>query len=100
MCDGTIIHDQAIDRLLDLNGKIAVISGGSSGIGFGTARLLALKGAVSVILDIDKKKGKKAVQDITALGGKADFIRCDVTKDSDCRLAIESIVGDVGRSYP
>ncbi len=87
----------AIDPLLDLGGKIAVISGGSSGIGYGTAELLALKGAVSVILDIDEKKGKEAVRTISILGGKADFIKCNVTADADCRSAIESIAKTHGR---
>ncbi|MCF6249310.1 MAG: SDR family oxidoreductase [Desulfobacula sp.] len=96
MYNTTFICDQETDCILDLNGKIAVISGGSSGIGFGTAKLLSLKGAVSVILDIDEKRGKKAVLDITALGGKAEFVACDVTRDSDCRLAIESIADTHG----
>ncbi len=91
MCNTTI------DPLLDLSGKIAVISGGSSGIGYGTAELLALKGAVSIILDIDEKKGKEAVRTISILGGKADFIKCNVTLDSDCRSAIASIAGTHGR---
>ena len=91
MCNTTI------DPLLDLSGKVAVISGGSSGIGYGTAELLALKGAVSVILDIDKKKGTQAVRTISILGGKADFIKCNVTSDSDCRSAIESIAKTRGR---
>jgi NAD(P)-dependent dehydrogenase (short-subunit alcohol dehydrogenase family) len=91
MCNTTI------DPLLDLSGKVAVISGGSSGIGYGTAELLALKGAVSVILDIDEKKGTQAVRTISILGGKADFIKCNVTSNSDCRSAIESIAKTHGR---
>jgi len=91
MCNTTI------DPLLDLSGKVAVISGGSSGIGYGTAELLALKGAVSIILDIDEGKGKEAVRTISILGGKADFIKCNVTSDSDCRSAIESIAKTRGR---
>lgn len=91
MCNTTI------DPLLDLSGKVAVISGGSSGIGYGTAELLALKGAVSVILDIDEEKGKEAVRTISILGGTADFIKCNVTSDADCRSAIASIAKNHGR---
>jgi len=88
---------ETIDSLVDLNGKIALISGGSSGIGYGTAELLALKGAVSVILDINQEQGKKAVEKITSLGGKADFIRCNVTRDHDCSAAVRSIAKAYGR---
>jgi len=62
------------DPLVDLTGKIAVISGGSSGIGFGTAQLLAEKGAVSVILDIDDKKGQEAIEAISDQGGGRPFL--------------------------
>lgn len=79
------------DSLIDLTGKVAVISGGSSGIGLGTAKLLAQKGAVSVILDIDEAKGRQAVKEISDSGGKARFIRCNVTDDADCRTAVAEI---------
>ncbi len=46
---------------------------------------------------IDKESGKIAVQKINALGGKAAFIACDVTKDSDCRSAVESVSNTHGR---
>ncbi len=79
------------DPLVDLTGKIAVISGGSSGIGFGTAQLLAEKGAVSVILDIDEEKGQEAIEAISDQGGKAFFIKCNVTSEKECRAAIEAV---------
>lgn len=84
---GEKIHDP----LVDLTGKIAVISGGSSGIGFGTAQLLASKGAVVVILGTNVQKGEQAAEKIAAQKGTAQFIRCDVTMDTDCRTAVETI---------
>jgi len=91
------MSNKTIDPLVDLNGKIALISGGSSGIGYGTAELLALKGAVSIILDINEIQGKKAVEKIIDLGGKADFIQCNVTRDQDCSSAVKSITETYGR---
>ncbi len=85
------------DSILDLTGKVAVISGGSSGIGYGTAELLACQGALSVILDIDEAKGQEAVKTITFMGHKAEFIACNVTSDKDCREAIESVARRHGR---
>lgn len=86
-----------IDPLLDLRGNVAVISGGSSGIGYGAAELLALKGAVSIILDIDAPHGEAAAGQISRLGGKAEFILCDVTSDKDCKTAIDKIHSRHGR---
>ena len=91
MCTGTT------DSLLDLSGKVAIVTGGSSGIGYGTAELLALKGAVSVILDIDEDNGRAAVESISKMGGKAEFIRCNVTSEADCRAAVEKIEEHHGR---
>ncbi len=85
------------DSILDLSGKVAIISGGSSGIGYGTAELLAMKGAVSVILDIDEERGKKSVETISSLGGKAEFIQCNVTSNADCKAAIDSVAQRHGR---
>lgn len=83
--------------MVDLKGKVAVISGGSSGIGFGTAMLLADKGAISVILDIDGEKGDQAVDKILKKGGKACYIKCDVTVAQDCRAAVEKVVEKFSR---
>lgn len=85
------------DSILDLSGKVAIISGGSSGIGYGTAELLALQGAVSVILDIDENSGKKSVETISKLGGKAEFIQCNVTSNADCKAAIDAVAQRHGR---
>jgi NAD(P)-dependent dehydrogenase (short-subunit alcohol dehydrogenase family) len=91
------MKNQIIDPLLDLDGRVAVISGGASGIGYGTAELFAMKGAVCVIVDIDKDTGRQAAARITDMGGKADFIMCNVTSDHDCRSCIESIKKKYGR---
>ena len=91
MCTGNA------DSILDLTGKVAIISGGSSGIGYGTAELVARQGALSVILDIDETKGKEAVKTITDMGCKAEFIACNVTSDMDCRTAVSSVAERHGR---
>jgi len=82
------------DSILSLNSKVAVITGGASGIGFSTAKLLAENGAVVVILDIDKNGGKLAAEKI---GNKARFYPCDVTKDNDCKNTVDAIVKEFGK---
>lgn len=47
-----------MDSILSLEGKVAVISGGASGIGLGTGKLLARYGAKVVLLDINQENGK------------------------------------------
>lgn len=86
-----------IDPLVNLQNKVAVISGGSSGIGYSTAELLSLKGAVSVILDINEGEGQKAIEKIKNLGGNARFIKCNVTSDQDCSAAIAKVNKEYGR---
>ncbi len=83
--------------LISLEEKVAVISGAASGIGLATAKRLAEVGADTALLDVDEDKGSKAVEDIHATGVQARFYRCDVTKETDCRKAAESIARDFGR---
>lgn len=82
---------------LNLEGKVAIISGGASGIGFGTGKLLAQYGAKVVLLDVNQEKGDKAVQEIVDEGNFAIFKKCDVTNNSQCKEVIESVEEQFGR---
>ena len=86
-----------IGNLLSLEGTVAVITGGSSGIGRGTAQLLAFAGAGIAILDVDEAGGMETVREIEAGGGAARYYRCDVTSDGDCVKAVDAVVADFGR---
>lgn len=79
-----------------LQGKIALITGGSSGIGRATALLFAREGAAVSILDLDKAGGQAVVQSIVSFGGSAIFVHCDVTKSEDCKRAADSTVNELG----
>jgi len=68
-----------------LTGKVAMITGGASGIGRATALLFAREGAAVVVVDIDEPKAQAVVQSIVDEGGKAMFLHCDVTNASDCK---------------
>jgi len=76
--------DNLIKELLCLEGKRAVITGGSAGIGASTAQLLARMGADVVILDISRDQGEATAAQIRKQGLKARFMACDVTCESDC----------------
>ena len=68
---------------MDPRGKVAIVTGGASGIGLATARLLAAGGAIVVIADVQSEFAEAAVRDIERSGGQAAFVHTDVTKRED-----------------
>jgi NAD(P)-dependent dehydrogenase (short-subunit alcohol dehydrogenase family) len=79
-----------------LSNKVAIITGGASGIGRATAVLFAKEGAAVAILDINAEQGQSAVAEIEAAGGKAIFAVCNVARAEDCRKAVEQTVAAFG----
>lgn len=79
-----------------LKKKVALITGGASGIGRATAMLFAREGAAVVIADINVQSGEEVVQEIKSAGGKALFVPCDVTQAEDCQRAVEAAVTTFG----
>ncbi|MDQ6419768.1 SDR family oxidoreductase [Paenibacillus sp. LHD-117] len=83
--------NKMIDGLLNLKGKVAVVTGGASGIGLATAGALANFGAKVAILDINGEQGRKAAEDINASGGEAESFRCDVTSAEQCEETVRAV---------
>jgi len=82
---------------MKLTGKVALISGGSSGIGRATGHLFAQEGASVSIVGRDEVRGQGVVSEIAASGGEAIFITCDVTRAADCRSAVSRTLDVYGR---
>jgi NAD(P)-dependent dehydrogenase (short-subunit alcohol dehydrogenase family) len=80
----------------DLKGKRALITGGASGIGRATALLFADKGASVAIVDLNATGGTAVADRIETLGGRALCLCCDVTRDADCRRAIQGTLDALG----
>ncbi len=78
-----------------LNGKVAVITGGASGIGRETALLFAKEGARIVVTDVNDTGGQHTVETITHDGGQAVYLHADVSKATDC----EAMVGLAETTY-
>ncbi|WP_030438321.1 SDR family NAD(P)-dependent oxidoreductase [Actinoplanes subtropicus] len=79
---------------MELNGKTALVTGATGGIGGATARLLAARGARVVASGRDKQRGEALVKEITAAGGMARFVAADLTDVTSLRqLAAQA--GDV-----
>jgi NAD(P)-dependent dehydrogenase (short-subunit alcohol dehydrogenase family) len=80
-----------------LVGKVALITGGTSGIGRATALLFAQEGAKVAITGRDEARGQEVAADIERSGGTAVFIRSDVRLADDCRRAVEGTLHAFGR---
>ena len=72
---------------MDIKGKVFIVTGGASGLGEGTARALAGRGAHVVIADMQVEKGEAVAKEI---GGS--FVKCDVTSESDGKAVVAKAV--------
>jgi NAD(P)-dependent dehydrogenase (short-subunit alcohol dehydrogenase family) len=72
---------------MDIAGKVFIVTGGASGLGEGTARMLAAKGGKVVIADMQVEKGEAIAKDI---GGA--FVKCDVSQETDAQAVVAKAV--------
>ncbi len=80
-----------------LAGKIALVTGGASGIGKAAALALAGAGASVVVSDLACEAGRGTAQEIHTAGGKATFVETDVTNAAQVEALIERVVDEHGR---
>jgi NAD(P)-dependent dehydrogenase (short-subunit alcohol dehydrogenase family) len=79
-----------------LAGKVAVVTGGASGMGQSEAVIFAREGARVVVADRLEREGQQTVDTIKAAGGQARFVKLDVTSEAEWRAAVEATVGAFG----
>src|SRR5919201_4903896 len=82
---------------MQLEGKVAVITGGASGIGKGTALAMARLGTEIVIADINDRRLEETRTEIAALGGRVIAVHCDVAKDADVQHLAKVALLEMGR---
>ena len=82
---------------MQLSGKVALITGGASGIGRATALLFAFEGAAVAIADVNVRAGETAATEITQSGGGVIFEPADVTHAADCRRVVARAIRDFGQ---
>lgn len=80
-----------------LKDKVAIITGGSSGIGLAVAKLFAQEGAKLVIAARNAAAGEKAVAELTRSGGEAMFVPCDVRRAEDCQQVVRIAMQRYGK---
>jgi 2-deoxy-D-gluconate 3-dehydrogenase len=83
--------------LFDLNGRVALVTGGNGGIGLGMARGLAEAGAAIAIAGRNTAKSEAAAAELAKLGVKTAVVSGDVTDDAQCRKLVEETVAHLGR---
>jgi NAD(P)-dependent dehydrogenase (short-subunit alcohol dehydrogenase family) len=77
-----------------LPGKVALVTGGASGIGEATVRLFVAEGASVVVADIQDERGQRLAGE---LGGRAAYARTDVSREADVQAAVAETVRRFGR---
>ena len=82
-----------------VKGKVAIVTGGASGIGEATARLLAREGAAVAIVDIDDENGKRVADEIKAEKRVADFWHADISREKEVKNAFSEIYGKYGQLH-
>src|SRR3990170_4986176 len=80
-----------------LEGKVALVTGGGSGIGRSTSLAFAREGAKVVVADIDPRGGQETVAMVKKAGGEAIFIRADVTRVAEVEAMVNGVVEAFGR---
>jgi NAD(P)-dependent dehydrogenase (short-subunit alcohol dehydrogenase family) len=83
--------------MYDLKEKVALVTGGASGIGQAAAKLYALHGAKVVVSDLDEINGEETVKQIRQKGGEAVFLKTDVSDPAACEALIAATVKTFGR---
>jgi NAD(P)-dependent dehydrogenase (short-subunit alcohol dehydrogenase family) len=80
-----------------LDGKVALVTGGGSGIGQATALIFAREGAKVVVADITVEGGEETVRQIQAAGGDATFVKTDVSKAAEVEALVNKTVETYGQ---
>ena len=81
----------------DMRGKVALVTGGSSGIGLCAARALARRGAAVVIAARDEERGREALRALHEAGATAEFVAADVSRADDVERLVKTTVERFGR---
>lgn len=80
-----------------LKDRVAIVTGGAKGIGWGICKVLSQEGAKIVVVDWDEKVGKETAEEINQGGGEALFVLCDVSNEDQVKAMIEATLTRFGK---
>jgi NAD(P)-dependent dehydrogenase (short-subunit alcohol dehydrogenase family) len=83
--------------MVELNGKVVIVTGGAMGMGAATAELCAKAGGKVVIADFNEEKGREETQKIIDAGGTAAFVKTDVSDPEQVEAMVQFAVDTYGR---
>jgi 2,5-dichloro-2,5-cyclohexadiene-1,4-diol dehydrogenase 1 len=81
---------------LSMTGRVIIVTGGGSGIGEATAKLLAARGGSVVIADVDDRGGNRVAGAIRDGGGRGAFVHTDVSREEDVSRSVEFAISEFG----
>ena len=84
------------NKLLDLTGKTAIVTGGAKGIGFGIVTRLAQAGTNVMIADLDERAATESAQKLGQQELKVKSIKTDVSSETDVNMMVETVVKEFG----
>lgn len=82
---------------MNMQGKVAIVTGAASGIGKSVAQLYAENGASVILSDINEEAGKQVAAEIGGGNGRATFVMADVAKPADCERIVNTAMEQYGR---
>lgn len=82
---------------MDMAGRIALVTGGSQGIGAATVKAFAKRGAYVFIASRNEEKGREVLSQVKEQGGDGDWVQCDVTREDEVSRLMRTIVERKGR---
>jgi 2,5-dichloro-2,5-cyclohexadiene-1,4-diol dehydrogenase 1 len=81
---------------VDLTGKSIIVTGGGSGMGRSASLLIASRGGLVTVVDLNEKGGQETVASIQQAGGKAQFVRADITNEDESKGMVDAAVATYG----
>jgi len=82
---------------MKLKDRVAIVTGGAKGIGWGIVKVLIQEGAKVVIVDWDVETGKRTADEMRLAGGDALFVKCDVSNEEEVKAMVQAALDQYGQ---